>query len=400
MLHKNLVIGVHDFLPKPIDGPYALDTAANEERTSRRWWKRLLFLLLVLVIMGGAYYGWTLFRNGNKIFDGSLFGAIVEKPVPLKEDVNGRSNIIIFGTSEDDPGHAGGDLTDSIMVISVDQDAKDAFVFSIPRDLWVQYPDGCGTIAGKINAVYTCFKSDVADEEEGEKAGAQALRAAISDIFGLDIHYSVQVNYQVVQEAVNALGGVDIVIESQDTRGILDRNFDWKCRYQCYKVKYANGPVHLDGEQALHLARARGAAGGYGLPRGNFDRDANQRKILIAAREKALSAGVLANPLSVTKLTNSVGNNVRTNFDATEVKTLVGLAQDIQNNKIISLSIDNLDLDLLTTGSGPGGLSIVRPVAGLYEYDDLQDYINTERLKLQAPPGGVDTEDDSEETSE
>src|SRR5690606_25089293 len=145
----------------------------------------------------------------------------------------------IFGTSEDSEGgnHPGAWLTDSIMVVSVDQNKKDAFTFNIPRDLWVQYDTTClsGT-EGRINALYACHSND---GQNGE-AGTDALRKTLTEVTGMDIQYYAHVNYSVIRDAVNAVGGVEVVIESRDPRGILDRNFDWECNYECHYVKYEN----------------------------------------------------------------------------------------------------------------------------------------------------------------
>ena len=333
----------------------------------------VLTILFLLALAIGGYMGWKALHATGQIFKGNVFKAVFSNQ-PLKTDSYGRSNILVFGTSEDDPGHPGGDLTDSIMIVSVDQKKHDAFLTSVPRDLWVKYGKTCTSgYEGKINEVYMCSK-----QNGGENAGSDALRKKVSEVFGVDLQYAVHVNYKVLKESVDALGGVDIKIESTDPRGILDRNFDWRCKYKCYLVKHPNGPVHLDGEHALYLAQARNDAGGYGLPRGNFDREANQRKILIAAKEKAASVGFLANPVKVTKLMDSLGNNVRTNFEAAEIKTLIDVAKNTPSSSIHSLSLIDQDPALLTTGSAPTGASIVRPVDGIYTYTGLRSFMKAQ----------------------
>jgi LCP family protein required for cell wall assembly len=364
--------------------PYAKHAPARKPAPHRKpkrkfGWKHFLALFTILLLIGAGSYGYTLYRNGSLIFGGNLFGALVDKGEPLKEDLAGRSNILLFGTSEDDPGHPGSLLTDSLMVVSLDQDQKNAFIFSVPRDLWVKYPPACGATSGKINAVFQCEF-----QESDDEPAARNLRNVIGEVFGMEIQYSVHLNYEVVQQSVDALGGVDVTIESDDSRGIMDRNFDWKCRFQCYMVRYPNGPVHLNGEQALHLARARGMGTGYGLPRGNFDRDTNQRKILIGARNRATSAGFLANPLATTRLLNALGDNVRTNIDASEIKTLTNLGKLMTDDKISTLNFTPDEKPLLTTGTGPNGTSIVRPVLGIYKYEGLQAAIVAERDRLNA----------------
>jgi len=340
----------------------------------RRIVKWFFILLLVVALAAGGYLAYRVFIAGNNVFEGNIFDIVQSQP--LKEDENGRSNFLIFGTAEDSEGgtHEGGNLTDSIMVASVNQTTKDAYLISIPRDLWVDYnrTDCLVGYRGKINAVYFCGSNDGQDEQ----AGAEALRAKAGEILGLDVQYYVHLNFTAVIEAVDAVGGVEVTIETDDPRGILDRNFDWKCNYTCYYVNYEQGEVvQLDGEHALALARARNAAGGYGLAGGNFAREQNQQKVLRALVEKASSAGTLSNLGAVTGLIDALGNNLRTNIETKEIRTLMGLGMDIAPESILSLSLVNEDEPLVTTGN-ISGQSIVQPLAGLYVYTDIQRYVD------------------------
>ncbi|HET8690436.1 MAG TPA: LCP family protein [Candidatus Saccharimonadales bacterium] len=336
--------------------------------------KRVIAALLVLFLLFGGFFGFKIWNASSKILGGGNIFGLLGSGTPLKTGPDGRSNILVFGTSIDDPGHSGALLTDSIMVISVDQKAKNAVMFSVPRDLWVEYGRQCDNgYQGKINAVYQCFSGMGKDHA----AGANALRQIVGKSFGIDVQYSVAVDYTAVKDLVNAVGGVDITIDSPDPRGILDRNFDKHCPngpYTCYFVKYPNGPVHLDGIHALYLSRARNDKGGYGLPRGNFDREDNQRKILRALRDKMESAGTLANPIKVSSMIDALGNNIRTNISAGEIKTLIGLAGDIKDSSIKNVSLVDPNNPVMTTGSY-GAQSIVKPAAGLYDFSQVQDFI-------------------------
>ncbi|MDO8335353.1 MAG: LCP family protein [Candidatus Saccharibacteria bacterium] len=346
----------------------------KKKRITKKGVKKFLKILLVIIVLIGGFLAIKAFIAGSKIFGGNLFDAFSSSQ-PLKQDENGRSNILIFGTSEDDPNdHDGAALTDSIMVVSLDQTKKVAAITSVPRDLWVKYDDDCEFgYQGKINVVYECSDPNKKEGEYSEK-GAEALRKKVGEVYGLDVQYSVFVGYKAVQQAVDAVGGVDVKIESSDPRGILDRNFDWECNFKCYYVKYPNGPAHLDGKHALALSRARNDAGGYGLSRGNFDREINQQKVLIALRNKASSAGTLANPVAATKLIDSLGDNIRTNFVSGEIKTLIDLAKVINEPKIDRFSLVDADPALLTTGM-ISGQSAVEPTAGTFVYTDIHSYI-------------------------
>ncbi|MDR0591059.1 MAG: LCP family protein [Candidatus Nomurabacteria bacterium] len=340
--------------------------AKKQGKPKKKIIKRVLLVLLILFLAGLGYFIYRFIKFGDSVFEGSIISLIQKEK--LKEDANGRTNILIFGTEE--AGHPGADLTDSIMVLSINQTTKDAYMISLPRDLYV----GTCTSTGKLNETYWCTYQD---DEAKEKAGAEALQAEASKILGLDIQYWVHVNWEVLRKSVEAVGGVDVTIESSDPRGILDRNFDWVCNYQCYFVNYKNGEVaHMDGEHALAFARARNAAGGYGLPRGNFDREHNQQLVLAALQKKALSAGVLANPKRVLDLMESLGQNLHTSFHTSEVQTLIELAKDVKNDDIISVPLldGEKDIHYMKTAN-IDGISVVVPTAGQGNYEAIHSYI-------------------------
>lgn len=336
--------------------------------------KRAAIVLGLLLVIFGGYFGYKFLTTSGKIFKGNPIAAIFNQAKPLQEDANGQSNILLFGTSEDDPGHPGANLTDSIMMLSVNQKRKDAYVVSVPRDLYVDYGQACNSgYKGRINEVYNCGAGQAGNEE----AGAAFLQKKVGEIFGVDVQYYAHVNYTVLRQAVDAVGGITVNIESDDPRGILDRNFDWDCPkgvYTCYNVRYANGPANLNGKQALYLARARGdGAITYGLSRSNPDRQDNQRKILIALKDKAVSAGVLTNPVAVNNLLDAVGDNLRTNFQTEEIKTLMDLGTSVQSASITSWSLEDPERPLATL-SCLGGL--ICPNAGAGNYSAIQK-VNT-----------------------
>lgn len=333
-------------------------------------WTFISLLIIAAIVIGYVFV--KAIMAGTSVFKGSILDIVQTQK--LKEDENGRSNIVIFGTAEDDEGgnHGGPNLTDSIMVMSINQTTKDAYMLSLPRDMWVQYADPCTVgYQGKLNAVYFCGSND----GEDENAGAAALQAKAGEITGLDVQYYVHLNFTAVTDAVDAVGGVDVTIQSSDPRGIYDPNFDWKCNYKCHYVDYKNGQVvHLDGIHALALARARNAQGGYGLPGGNFDREKNQQLIVKALREKAVSAGTLTNVGAITGLIDALGKNLRTNVETKEIRTLMDFGVNLKNENITSLSLVEEGNTLVSTGSY-NGQSIVRPVAGLLDYTDINAYV-------------------------
>jgi len=350
---------------------------------ARRIIKWTLIGLLIIVLAIGGYLAFKAINASDSVFKGSVLDLV--KTDPLKVDANGRSNFLILGTSEDDPGHQGANLTDSIMVLSVNQTTKDAFTFSIPRDLEVQYGEACVPgYSGKINVYFSCVNDG--DDDAAEQDRLTKTQAFIGGIVGMDIQYGVHVNYTVMRDVVNAIGGsITVNIEGDEGQGpdpkigIMDANFDWKCGPNYAKRKivcppdghfidYEPGPQVLDAEHALYLAQARGDTTNVGLAQSNFDRERNQQKILLAIREKATSTGVLTNVGHVTDLIDALGSNLRTNIQTKEIRTIMGLAKDIPSDKITSIDLHKAG-DAIFDGSG-------QPVEGKYEFSELQAYLN------------------------
>jgi polyisoprenyl-teichoic acid--peptidoglycan teichoic acid transferase len=357
--------------------------------------RRIIKWAIILIIVSLlAIGGWIAYRGLNatgNIFKGNLFDLVQSQP--LKQDENGRSNILIVGTSEDDPGHEAGYLTDSMMVISVDQNKKNAYMISIPRDLEVKYGEAClSGYQGKINVYYNCVGGGTGDIE-ADRTALTKEAGFVGGVLGMDIQYGVNVNYTVMRELVGAVGGITVNIEgSGGAPGVMDSNFDWKCGVGDRKVsraevlrrcppnghfiEYPNGPVELDAEHALYLAQARGdIAPTYGLGRSNFDREINQQKIAKAIREKAMSAGVLTNPARISAVLDALGNNMRSTFEAKEVGTLVNLAKEIKSEDINSISLVDEANPLL------GGDA--QPTQGPFQFGAIQAFL---KKKLSSDP--------------
>lgn len=336
---------------------------------STRMVKWTLILLLLGALSVGGYTAYKFINAGHNVFQGSILD--IFKNQPLKQDNNGRSNFLILGTSEDDPGHEGALLTDSMLVVSINQTDKSMYMFSVPRDLYVKYGDSCDMgIAGKINAYYSCVNDGKTTKAEQDRL--VKTQKLVGDIFGIDIQYGVHVDHTVIKQAVDAVGGIDVDVEgSNGAPGVFDRSLDWHCNYTCYLVKYSNGIHHLDGAHALYLSMARGdTAPTYGLGNSNFDREINQQKILVALKNKAISTGTLTNLDAITKLIDAFGDNLRSNIQTSEIRTITQVASDIKTGDIHSIIFIG-DNAVMTTGS-INGASVVMPSAGTFNYGGIR----------------------------
>lgn len=351
------------------------DNTPQKKRRLRGITKRGALIILALFVLSAGWLGWKVYRNTAKVFGNNnpLHMLSAFKPVPLKGQDQGRVNILLAGNSSDAEAHGGASLIDSIMLVSVNTRENTAFMLSIPRDLWVNVP---GAGYGKIN---TTGAVEGFNENGFPKGGIGALEKTLSTNLGIDIHYYSLVNYTAFKDAVNSVGGIDVNIQSADKRGLYDPSFR---AHEGGPLKLPNGQNHLNGQVALNLARARGdpyngVAGAYGFPQSDFDRTNHQRMMMLALKDKAISAQVLSNPTKVGKLMDSIGNNVKTDFQLNELTSLFHLMKGVNTANIQSLSLNNADgKNLLVNYTAPGGQSALAPAMGPEDFSGIKAYIS------------------------
>ncbi len=331
-------------------------------------------MAFVAAIAIAGWLGFKLIRNLSKVSNGNILGLL--STTKLKGEDVGRVNILLAGNSADDPGHGGGKLTDSIMVVSIDTKNHTAFTLSIPRDLYVHIP---GNGYARINTANVYGDAHDFHESGYADGGMGLLSKIIEQNFQLSINYVALVDYTAFRDGVNAVGGIDITVASKDKRGIYDPNI---AKADRGPLVLKNGLQHLDGQTALNLARARNdptpdGRYGYGLPGGDFDRTANQRLMLLALKNKIFSTGILANPVKIGELLDAVGDHVRTDFKTNELRRLYDIGKDIDSAAISSLSLRDPahNVNLLTRYITPDGQDTLVPEAGVTNYSQIRLFL-------------------------
>jgi len=357
-VHRTLSTHPHRVAAEEPD--YSTAEEVQDETKRRSWWRRLFYLFLILLLLGVGLVGWDIYNFSNasqKMFgSGNLFQ--LAGTSSLKGEDSGRVNVLVVGYSADDPGHQGANLTDSIILLSMNTSNHSGYMLSIPRDLYVKIP---GHGYGKINEAY-------------EDGGMDTLEQIVSTNFGTPLDYYMLVNYGSVRGIVNALGGITVNIQSPDPRGLYDPNIS---PADGGPLKLANGPQKLDGQTALNLTRARGDAyGAYGFPRSDFDRTMHQRQVFMAIKDQA-RWGLVLNPLKNRQLFNAVGSNIKTDVQLAEVRRLYSLFNGIPNSNLQSVSLNSINgRNLLTGYSSYGAGSALIPAAGLSDYSNIQAAID------------------------
>lgn len=327
----------------------------------RRHYKKITIGLLAVIVIAGGYIGYGLYHKADaalaSVTKAGSNAQVTDllTPEPLNGEGTGRVNILIAGNSADDPGHGGAQLTDSIMVASYELSTKKLTLISIPRDLWVEYN---GSYM-KINAVYPL-------------GGMDRLQSVVQQVTGMTINHQVLINYAAFRQMIDAVGGIDVTIDSSDPRGIYDPMVGFQI---------GNGVQHLDGMQALLLARSRNdptydGRVAYGLPSGDFDRQMYQRKILQALLKKLTTATNLINPTTLPAVLDSLTGNVTTNMTAGQLRRLYDLSKQVNATESVSIrgTDDNL---LLANYTSYDGQSALIPAAGAGVYTDIQQFVTS-----------------------
>lgn len=317
--------------------------------------------LCLLVIGGGVLYKWgdeliSRLTGGNSGLWDAIHSMISDE-IPFEADSNGRTNILVFGTEGYNMNgdtaygeHGGSQLTDSIMVISLNQETKDVALLSLPRDLKVSM--ACSV--GKINEVFSCNNKNGTDEE----AGARALMRQVGDVLGINMQYYAHINWASLIDIIDTIGGITVTLDEDIN------DYGWT-----NAVARAGVPMEVTGEQALGLARAR-----HGTTGGDFTRGNTQQKIVAGIVDKILKQGIGAT--EAFNLLNILGDNLRSNFSTDNIKAGLRVLSgfDMNNIRQVPLVDYNTNTFYMTTAS-INEISYVVPAAGSNNYTEIQRYV-------------------------
>ncbi|MGH7234258.1 MAG: LCP family protein [Candidatus Saccharimonadales bacterium] len=331
----------------------------------RVWIKRSILIIVALLFISVVVLAWEFYFSASKLTNEHNPISLIASLWPQSPaESNGRVNILLAGYSADDPNHGGAQLTDSIMIISINPKTKTGSLISVPRDLWVTIP---GNSSNKINAAFEDGAAEGFSQTGYFPGGMGLLEQVVSQDFGIRFNYYALIDYTAIRDGVNAVGGITVDINSPDPRGIYD---------PYTHLMLSNGEDHLNGQTALNLARTRGdGPGSYGIPDSDFTRTQYQQKELIALKDKASKLSSIFNPLTVVRLANSVGNNVVTNLKIGQMESLYRDVKGISNASIKQITLDNYNGQDLLANLPSSYISALIPAAGINNYSAIQSAV-------------------------
>lgn len=344
----------------------------RSRRNPKRTFARMSAGLAVCLIMVGSFSFWRAYMQMHKVFRGSTTVAALsaEKVAPelLKGEGDGRVNVLLLGVGGEN--HPGGDLTDTMVVLSVDPVNNTSAMLSVPRDLWVKMPVNYFGAYQKINAAYSSGKykylgkTDLSStDDQAIEAGFASVDQAVSDVLGITINYHVLVNFQAFEQAINTVNGVTINVKNQ----LYDPTMAWENGNN--PVLAAVGVQDMTGKQALNYARSRETSS-------DFARSERQRELLVALKQKVLTLGTLSSPTKIDNLMKAFSSNVHTDLSTKAASRLFSIMKKISDDNVASLSLTE-PVSLVTTDR-VGNASVVRPKAGFNTYSDIQTYVRSQ----------------------
>jgi LCP family protein required for cell wall assembly len=341
-------------------------------RKFRKWLLRGGLVTLALLMGTGG----LLFAQGygkvHKVFKGTASHAVALQsnvnPTLLKGEGDGRVNILLLGNGGD--GHDGPDLTDTMMVASIDPVNKTAALLSVPRDLWAKMPNNYIGANEKINAAYETGKYKYLNKIDSSNANSQAVEAGfasadqvVSEVLGIPIHYNLVVDFAAFRQAVDSVGGITVDVPTE----LYDPTMEWENNYN--PVLASPGVQQMNGVKALLYARSRETTS-------DFARGQRQRAIILALKDKILTLGTLSNPVKISQLMSAFGDNMVTDLSLSDAVRLYDLTKGISNASVQSLDLVTAPNSLVTTAN-LNGISIDEPKAGLDDYTDIQAFVRS-----------------------
>jgi LCP family protein required for cell wall assembly len=236
-------------------------------------------------------------------------------------------NILLIGT--DQRPREGTYNTDTLIVVSIDPVSRQVAMFSLPRDT-VDVPVPPGPAQQAFGPVYTrkinAWFTSVRNREDlfpgtDRTRGYNGLKAIMGNLYGLDIKYFVEVNFEGFVRVVDALGGVTINVQIP----VVDDRYPGEGGH-LERIYIPSGIQHMDGAQALRYARSRHTST-------DFDRAQRQQRVLLSLREQADPAELIPR---LPELVTALKQAVRTDIPIDQLDELLGLASEIDTKNIRS----------------------------------------------------------------
>ena len=276
----------------------------------------LIIEVIVLLIVLAALYVWQALNKIQKDDPGADLSA---SDLNINEDelgdetiqiMEGYEDVALFGVDNYFNGHADSGNSDVIMIASINNDTKEVKLVSVYRDTFLD------TDIQTENSP-NFHKANRAFALGGAEQSIRMLNASLD----LDIEHFITVDFKVVTDVVNMLGGVDIEVDSAELK-YINHHIDTTARATGDTPVYvqSTGLQTLNGTQATAYARIRSTAGS------DFARAERQREVINEIVKKAKKTDLP----TINKIINQVFPEICTNYTNTDIIRLAAAMFDYE----------------------------------------------------------------------
>ena len=199
--------------------------------------------------------------------------------------------------------------TQSMILVRVDPNTKQATMLSIPRDLWVQIPNQGW---GKISWAY-------------QEGGTQGAIAAVESNFQVHVDDYVWIGLNGLVRLVDKLGGVNLQVTNPVMDNYYPADLNTTDPYGYYRVAVLPGATHMDGVHALQYVRSR-----HGDARGDFARSERQQQLLLALKAEAAHL----NAADLPSLASAFNGEIKTSIGLDKARALISIANDFSGPSV------------------------------------------------------------------
>lgn len=235
-------------------------------------------------------------------------------------------NILLLG-SDRRPGESWQTRSDAIIVVRIEPARQRVALLSFPRDLIVNIP---GYGYGRINAA-TVY-GDLYPQLGG---GSELARETVSELLDLTIHHVVRIDFNAFTTAIDAIGGINIVVEKE----LYDPRYP-TMDYGYMVAHFLPGPQHMDGETALIYSRLRHVDSDYHRAR-------RQQQVIQAIMQRVREQNILGQVEMLANLSSALRDDIQTDLS---LEQAIGIAWAFRGFAPDQLERYTLDETLTSVG--------------------------------------------------
>lgn len=277
----------------------------------------LIIEIIVLLIVLAALYVWQALNKIEKT--GTPSSDLDASDLNINEDelgdetvelMKGYEDVALFGVDNYFNGHADSGNSDVIMIASINNDTKEVKLVSVYRDTFLDTDIQKDTSPN-------FHKANRAFAIGGATQSIRMLNASLD----LDIEHFITVDFKVVTDVVNMLGGVEIEVDEAEMKE-LNRHIETTANATGDPVTYVTTPglQTLNGTQATTYARIRKTVGN------DFARAERQREVISQIVKKAKKTDLP----TINKIINQVFPEISTNYTNTDIIRLAAAMFDYE----------------------------------------------------------------------